>query len=239
MLKEARGSSQLLQIRSFFYTPEQDLMIFTEICQTDLLFYLTETQFDNSMIRHCAEDVTRGISFLHNRNIIHNDVKIENIFVKFHGPQKHPSYVLGDFGLARKISESEGVEGPAGTWGYMPPEVYRQERRYGLGLDWFAFAAVIYLLKVRHEAFTNVIHQQDSDYPDKLIEQSITDMDWAEEFPRPSCGDPDFTLWDLIAKIFVVKPEARLGYFHDLQVKNHAYFVGTNWHAECSECTYH
>ena len=58
-----------------------------------------------------------GVIYLHSWNIIHRDLKIENIFMTDHVP------VIGDFGLATQMKEGTKVQGVVGSVQYMAPEV--------------------------------------------------------------------------------------------------------------------
>lgn len=53
--------------------------------------------------------ILRGVEFIHKNNIIHRDLKMENIFLKKN--QKHGNYVckIGDFGLARDLEGGTAI----------------------------------------------------------------------------------------------------------------------------------
>ncbi|GFN74418.1 serinethreonine-protein kinase ht1 [Plakobranchus ocellatus] len=64
--------------------------------------------------------VARGLYYLHRRNIVHNDLKLENVFVDAQN-RAH----LGDFGLALKVkavSRTALASGVGCTQDYWPPE---------------------------------------------------------------------------------------------------------------------
>ncbi|GFO50168.1 serine/threonine-protein kinase [Plakobranchus ocellatus] len=64
--------------------------------------------------------VARGLYYLHRRNIAHNDLKLENVFVD---AQKRAH--VGDFGLALKVkavSRTALASGVGCTQDYWPPE---------------------------------------------------------------------------------------------------------------------
>jgi len=72
------------------------------------------------------------------RNIIHRDVKPDNIFVSEYG-----DYKLGDFGIARQIERTMGGLSKKGTYAYMAPEVFRGYE-YGADVDMYSLAIVMY-----------------------------------------------------------------------------------------------
>ena len=64
-----------------------------------------------------------GLSYLHNRNVMHRDIKPDNLFISESGVIK-----LGDFGLAVQLEHSCSVRSTTcGTAWYMAPEVYEEE----------------------------------------------------------------------------------------------------------------
>ena len=64
-----------------------------------------------------------GLSYLHNRNVMHRDIKPDNLFISESGVIK-----LGDFGLAVQLEHScSKRQSVCGTSMYMAPEVYEEE----------------------------------------------------------------------------------------------------------------
>jgi serine/threonine protein kinase len=107
-----------------FYTAFQDdnyYYIVMEYCPGgDLLEYLLRDRKAMSE-RRCAANVAfpllATISRLHELNIIHRDIKLENIFLDASGRVR-----LGDFGLTMSMRQEAAIS-PVGTVEYMAPEV--------------------------------------------------------------------------------------------------------------------
>jgi len=72
--------------------------------------------------------ICEGLNYLHNRDIIHRDIKSQNIFLTKHQIR------IGDFGLAKKIKKKKNNRTSymtkVGTDCYMAPEVL-QGHNYG------------------------------------------------------------------------------------------------------------
>jgi len=86
-----------------------------------------------------------AISYCHRRKIMHRDLKPENIFISSAGILK-----LGDFGLAREISEDAMARTRCGTADYIAPEVL-QDRPYSFSCDMWSLGCITHeLLMLQH-----------------------------------------------------------------------------------------
>ena len=84
-----------------------------------------------------GRDIASALILCRSRNIIHRDIKPQNIFVS-----KDGDYKLGDFGIA-KIAEKTSGGTKIGTYNYMAPEVYNNEP-YGHSSDIYSLGLVMY-----------------------------------------------------------------------------------------------
>ena len=92
-------------------------------------------------------DMCSALVFCEKRNLIHRDIKPQNIFVAPDG-----TYKLGDFGIA-KTAERTTSGTKTGTYKYMAPEVYNNQP-YGGKADIYSLGLVLYwLLNERRTPF--------------------------------------------------------------------------------------
>jgi hypothetical protein len=98
---------------------------------------------DEGEVLKLANDICLALETLHNDNILHRDVKLENIFYD----EENKIYELGDFGIARQTGD--GFAGTvAYTNGYAAPEVRSlpDYDGYDCTADIYSLGMVLYLL---------------------------------------------------------------------------------------------
>jgi eukaryotic-like serine/threonine-protein kinase len=115
---------------------EGDLWYFTmeRVVGQDLLSYGRSLPPGSPLLGAVIEQVARGLLFLHQRGVVHRDVKPSNVLVTGEGRA-----VVLDFGLALG---PEGGSDVAGTPRYMSPE--QAAGRAGPASDWYALGVVLH-----------------------------------------------------------------------------------------------
>ena len=100
--------------------PGYDIYIKMEYL-TNLNTYLRQRPLALSDALRIGEDICTALSVLQRRNLIHHDIKPENIFISEAG-----SFKLGDFGIARSLDEAVTRMSARGTLTFMAPELIRR-----------------------------------------------------------------------------------------------------------------
>ena len=86
-----------------------------------------------------AKDICKALELCESRNIVHRDIKPQNLFVNEYG-----EYKLGDFGIAREMDHATNAT-KTGTYKYMAPEVYNNQP-YDHNIDIYSLGLVMYWL---------------------------------------------------------------------------------------------
>eukprot|EP01066_Platyproteum_vivax_P015211 Platyproteum_vivax@DN6745_c0_g1_i1.p1 len=119
-------------------------MVVMEYCPLGDLKIKVDTDYDNfseNLIREWFEEIVEAVAFLHSQNIIHRDLKSQNVFLCAEGTIR-----LGDFGLARwyrgKQELLQQTMTQAGTDCYMAPEMLAG-KRYGKAADMWSLGCLL------------------------------------------------------------------------------------------------
>ncbi|EEF28029.1 Mitogen-activated protein kinase kinase kinase, putative [Ricinus communis] len=125
---------------------EAKLYIFLELATKGSLARLYQKyHLRDSHVSAYTRQILNGLKYLHDRNVVHRDIKCANILVDANGSVK-----LADFGLAKATTMND-VKSCKGTVFWMAPEVVNLKNRgYGLAADiWSLGCTVLELLTGR------------------------------------------------------------------------------------------
>ena len=146
-----------------------------------------------------GKDMCRALCECRKYNIIHRDIKPQNIFASDAG-----LYKLGDFGIARTKTMTSTGTAKIGTYDYMAPEVFHAQR-YGAGADLYSLGMVLYWLLNRRRCSFQPVEKQRLTLEDKETARKRR-MD-GEEIPAPAHGSEE--LKRIVLKACAFDPKDR------------------------------
>ncbi|XP_062099190.1 mitogen-activated protein kinase kinase kinase 1-like [Humulus lupulus] len=120
-------------------TDDSKLYIFLELVTKGSLQRLYQRyNLRDSQVSAYTRQILLGLKYLHDRNVVHRDIKCANILVDANGSVK-----LADFGLA-KATKLNDVKSTKGTACWMAPEVVnRKGHGYGLPADIWSLGCTV------------------------------------------------------------------------------------------------
>uniref|UniRef100_A0A7N0UN47 mitogen-activated protein kinase kinase kinase n=1 Tax=Kalanchoe fedtschenkoi TaxID=63787 RepID=A0A7N0UN47_KALFE len=118
---------------------ESNLYIFLELVSKGSLASLHQRyELKDSQVSVYTRQILQGLKYLHDRDLVHRDIKCANILVDADGSVK-----LADFGLA-KAAKLNDVKSCKGTAFWMAPEVVnRKNQGYGRAADIWSLGCTV------------------------------------------------------------------------------------------------
>ncbi|XP_076960343.1 proline-rich receptor-like protein kinase PERK8 isoform X1 [Bidens hawaiensis] len=155
------------------------LLVYEFVCNGSLDQHLSSHELTWDKRIKIALGAARGLDYLHRINIIHRDMRPNNILVTH-----DYKALLGDFGLARTVCVDTDETGVVGTLGYVAPE-YAECGKVSTKTDVYSFGVVLLQLitgcRTRDEKFGDKTLVEwarplleDKNYP-LLIDEKILD----------------------------------------------------------------
>ena len=203
LMRKMNGSAHIVNCEDVQYIPHNDGFGWDVFIKMELLTPITKAlpeQIDEKTVFKIAKDMCLALELCKKHDIIHRDIKPQNIFVSTNG-----DYKLGDFGIAKVVERTMGGT-KIGTYKYMAPEVYNNQP-YGSAADIYALGLVLYWLLNQHRLPFLPLP------PAKIgtsVEQEANERRWkGEQFPEPKNGSKE--LKAIVMKACAYKVEDRYG----------------------------
>ncbi|XP_066529332.1 raf-1 proto-oncogene, serine/threonine kinase a [Hoplias malabaricus] len=144
------------------YMTKDNLAIVTQWCEGSSLYkhlHVQETNFQMIQLIDIARQTAQGMDYLHAKNIIHRDMKSNNIFL-----HEGLAVKIGDFGLATvkaRWSGSHQVEQPSGSILWMAPEVIRMQDNnpYSFQSDVYSYGIVLFELMTGELPYSQIANR--------------------------------------------------------------------------------
>jgi serine/threonine protein kinase len=141
------NNKHLVRTCDIFDTPSQTYVVMEYLAGGELLDMITDhDRLSENDAKHVLRQVLEAVLYLHNKGIVHRDVKPENILCV---DRNFPLRVkLTDFGLSKAVSTADGdvsMRSQCGTAYYLAPEIVNNIS-YGKPVDMWACGVVGYVM---------------------------------------------------------------------------------------------
>ena len=200
-----------VEIYDYFDT-EKEFIIVMELCDDTLLHELAKTKngFTVEKIKEILLQLNNVFKKMHENKIVHRDIKLNNILVKYLNKEKTKFKVLlSDYGISNQINSlSKNLKTYAGTQVIMAPEILSNSKKYGDKCDLWSLGIIIYRLKTKKIPYSG---KKDNEILDDIREKGQSVLDVIK----------DDKLKDLLSKLLVINPEERISWD---EYFNHPFF---------------
>ena len=202
----------IVRIIESFNTRNSYILI-TEYCEGGELFDQVKNQLSETQIAVIFKQILSGLAYLHSNNIVHRDLKLENILIyekeKSDKGEDLFNIKIIDFGTARIFDKGKNPQSIVGSSYYIAPEVLRQ--KYNKECDLWSVGVILYMFIVGHAPFDGC----DDDEITMNIQRGVykkNDRRWLKASKEVK---------DLIQKLLIYRPSQRLT---AIQALNHPWF---------------
>ena len=142
-MHKLQGYTNIVTYEDHKIIPKKDGIGYDLFLRMELLTPLTERMrygMKVSDVVSLGKDIATAIHVLSEHQMIHRDIKPQNIFVN-----DKEIYKLGDYGTARVLGSGAAAVSRQGTYSYMSPEVYNNQEA-DTRADIYALGLVLYRL---------------------------------------------------------------------------------------------
>ena len=135
-----------------------EIILVMELCDDDFAVYRKANDPTEQMVIRFLNQVAKGVAFLHQHDIVHRDIKPQNVLIKWTDPKKKLFDIkLADFGYARYWDHNMPLVSLAGSPAFMAPEALQclmePGRTYTDLVDLWSIGALLYFAIVGEYGF--------------------------------------------------------------------------------------
>ena len=176
--------SHILTLQDSFYKKKKLYLVLPYCNGGNVLDYIQST--DHSYDKSYIKQILSGILYLYKQNVIHRDIKPQNILIHNHNIK------ICDFGLSKSMYLDSIKNSICGSPKYIAPELFTH-KKYSRKSDIWSLGIILY--EILHKT-----HPYPDIHPKDYYDFKYTSIDIPE----------DTTIYNLIEQMLIVKEIARL-----------------------------
>ncbi len=209
LMDSVKGYTNVVSIDDYKIVESDDEMLWYIFIRMELLTPLVKKaavdEITEPEVIRAGIDLCSALDVCRKKNIVHRDIKPQNIFVNDEG-----NYKLGDFGVARSLNRTTNNLSKKGAPNYMAPELYNSALREtniddAAKVDIYSLGLVLYWMGNRSKLPFLPTDKQIATPEDR--ERAFIRRISGEALPGPALVSPE--LQRIILKACAYKPEDR------------------------------
>ncbi|KAL3102080.1 hypothetical protein niasHS_003489 [Heterodera schachtii] len=204
----------LCQLFASFQSNEYLFFVMHYLNGGDLMYHIQQVKrFDEQRTRFYTCEIICALQYLHSKNIIYRDLKLDNILLDSDG-----HIHLADFGMCKTDSNRENGMASTfcGTPDYIAPEIIKGQL-YNQAVDFWSLGVLMYEMLIGQSPFHG-------DGEDELFDAILNERPY---FPK-SIGKEAAKI---LSALFDRNPNTRLGMPEcpDGPIRQHSFFRAVDW----------
>ena len=216
------GHPFITTLYSCFQNKEHLFFVMEYMSGGDLQEQLDEVEyFSEKRAQFYAAEIVLAVQFLHQRGILHRDLKLQNVLVGSDGHCKISDFGVSKLGLFRHCK----TRTKCGTRFCRAPEIVKN-LPYGQGVDWWAVGVMIYYMMTGYPPF---YYDEEEDMDDDSSEEKLEQKILNDEVEFPDMSLPAISI---VTKLLMKNSQKRLGTTGSVDtIRQHPFFKGIDWKA--------
>jgi len=185
-------------------SPTDTYLVLENLGGGELYDFLAERgQVDEAETRRFFHQLVEGIEYCHSKDVIHRDLKLDNLLLDANNNIK-----IADFGLSKVALKDNMLRTTCGTPHYCAPEILSRQAYHGPEVDVWSCGVILYALLCGRVPF------EDESTP-KLFEKIQSGNFEMPQHVSESCQD-------LLSRILQVDPNKRITI---AEIRQHPWFL--------------
>ena len=143
IMKTLSSSNYIVKMFETYETEKHICIVMEYISAGDLLSYIKKrSKLNENIAKYIFKQIILAIQYIHNNNIVHRDIKLDNILIDLDNKIK-----ICDFGVSKKIiNNNDLMFEQCGTPTYIAPEILKNKGYEGFGVDIWSSGVVLYAM---------------------------------------------------------------------------------------------